>query len=588
MNQKTLMIWTIGPVQSFIASARKTVDLWSGSYLLSHLTRIAVDSLSGKKSEANDINVEIIFPETGSLNQHGSPASTGRVDPLPNRLICIVHGGEDVAKRAANVAQQAVEEQLREIVSKSLHYLFHERTADELTAMAQGQVDNTMEFFYAYETLPDLDGNPSALEQTRVRLEQKLNAIKRERSFVPQTQAGLVCSVCGQRDALQRRLQDHAHRSISMMKKSLRDTWNDVKDRSLRESPSSSKVPLFFAGEYLCGVCLTKRVFRGVLTDNPVEQGLKFKSTEDFSDPEDPSKYFAILLMDGDDMGKWLSGEFGSSHETAQPIDHLQSISRRLHTYATQSVTRIVEQHGGDLVYAGGDDVMAFAPIDRVLAMAKDLRVAFSDPDKGLGTGATSSFGIVLSHSHTPLSFLLDQARRLEARAKSYKQVSSSEKTKDALGISLYTRSGESREVILPWTTDRSPLSDDTQGDTVFALEKLADMFRSAQLSTTFIHQLKQELLPLLGRDRTSAKVEFVPGNERESKRAFATELLRLLKRSEQTKLSADLLPELASRLGDIHESAVSTWEFLQLLEMIAFVSKRIAKRGGSSIATQS
>ena len=34
-----LFLYTIGPVQSFIAQARKTQDLWCGSTLLSELSR---------------------------------------------------------------------------------------------------------------------------------------------------------------------------------------------------------------------------------------------------------------------------------------------------------------------------------------------------------------------------------------------------------------------------------------------------------------------------------------------------------------------------------------------------------------------
>ena len=32
-KQEHLLLFSIGPVQSFIASARKTEDLWAGSYL---------------------------------------------------------------------------------------------------------------------------------------------------------------------------------------------------------------------------------------------------------------------------------------------------------------------------------------------------------------------------------------------------------------------------------------------------------------------------------------------------------------------------------------------------------------------------
>ena len=57
MSHKYLFIFTIGPVQSFIAQARKTQDLYAGSYLLSYLTDHAIDKLKLKATSC-----EIIFP----------------------------------------------------------------------------------------------------------------------------------------------------------------------------------------------------------------------------------------------------------------------------------------------------------------------------------------------------------------------------------------------------------------------------------------------------------------------------------------------------------------------------------------------
>lgn len=41
-----LFLFTIGPVRSFIARARKTQDLYAGSFLLSHLSDIAINKLN--------------------------------------------------------------------------------------------------------------------------------------------------------------------------------------------------------------------------------------------------------------------------------------------------------------------------------------------------------------------------------------------------------------------------------------------------------------------------------------------------------------------------------------------------------------
>lgn len=54
MNQYLVML-SIGPVQSMIAAARRSRDLWSGSWLLSELAKSCAKSL--KEQDAT-----LIFP----------------------------------------------------------------------------------------------------------------------------------------------------------------------------------------------------------------------------------------------------------------------------------------------------------------------------------------------------------------------------------------------------------------------------------------------------------------------------------------------------------------------------------------------
>ena len=54
--KRYLFLFTVGPVQSFIAQARKTQDLYAGSFLLSHLIDIGINTLKKK------VKPELIFP----------------------------------------------------------------------------------------------------------------------------------------------------------------------------------------------------------------------------------------------------------------------------------------------------------------------------------------------------------------------------------------------------------------------------------------------------------------------------------------------------------------------------------------------
>ena len=54
-----LILVSIGPVQEFIAQARRTRDLWYGSELLSELSRSVARSLA-------DSGAELIFPHSAA------------------------------------------------------------------------------------------------------------------------------------------------------------------------------------------------------------------------------------------------------------------------------------------------------------------------------------------------------------------------------------------------------------------------------------------------------------------------------------------------------------------------------------------
>src|SRR5947208_8976237 len=81
---QSMLLFSLGPVQSFIAQARKTRDLWLGSFLLAILMEAA---MKGIKQEA------FIFP--------ADPTITNHVPDLPNKYIAIFASAEDAQKAAA-------------------------------------------------------------------------------------------------------------------------------------------------------------------------------------------------------------------------------------------------------------------------------------------------------------------------------------------------------------------------------------------------------------------------------------------------------------------------------------------------------
>ena len=79
----------IGPMQAFIASARRTRDLWFGSWLMSELSKAAAQGVI----EQNKAN-ELIFPTQGSDFTPDSDLG------VSNKIAALVVDPEVAAKEA--------------------------------------------------------------------------------------------------------------------------------------------------------------------------------------------------------------------------------------------------------------------------------------------------------------------------------------------------------------------------------------------------------------------------------------------------------------------------------------------------------
>jgi CRISPR-associated protein Cmr2 len=211
--------------------------------------------------------------------------------------------------------------------------------------------------------------------------------------------------------------------------------------------------------------------------------------------------YYAMLLMDGDHMGAWVSAgkgktlahretfhpavraaldkrfgqdenfsRYARSSRAGNPARHM-TISDALNNFALKVVPEVVDRHYGKVLYAGGDDVLAMLPVTHALEAARELRVRYSgagdDFSKArngftrdangavlrmMGEKATASAGLVIAHHKAPLQFVLGALRAAEKRAKSA--------GRDRIAITLIKRSGGTTQLSLRW--EELPLLDRT------------------------------------------------------------------------------------------------------------------------------
>jgi len=262
-----------------------------------------------------------------------------------------------------------------------------------------------------------------------------------------------------------------------------------------------------------------------------------------------PNDYYAVLFMDGDQMGRWLSGtheglpkfveilhpqvrgqlEVQSNWQKVLQTQRLMSpslhaaISSALANFALNAVPYVVEElHAGRLVYAGGDDVLALLPLSDALSAAHKLRALFSGEAKRLdkdilvefgskqwtgwldwngrklltmGNRATASIGIVVAHRLHPLRDVLRQGREAEKDAKDRYE-------RNAICVRWLKRSGEQVQMGAKFF-----YHDHCINDTLQLLLDFADLMRE-KVSRGFATDLMQESFALAGLDAKAQEAE--------------------------------------------------------------------------------
>lgn len=166
-----------------------------------------------------------------------------------------------------------------------------------------------------------------------------------------------------------------------------------------------------------------------------------------------PGRYYAVLKLDGDEMGQWLSGAKTGALASAEEHERFSAL---LSEFAVSTVRPLVEErHHGQLIYAGGDDVLALLPATEAIGCAHALLAQFHAlrfQDQPL----TASAGLAFGHLKEPLQDLVHEAQLAVERAKARPEREVYDRkakrvevrpaegwNRHALAVSLFKRSGE-------------------------------------------------------------------------------------------------------------------------------------------------
>lgn len=555
MNQTYLFVLSIGPVQDFIAAARRTRDLWFGSHLLSELARTAARTL-----HADGVQLaQLIFPAPENVN--GLAENSGF--PVANIvLVEILSENKHSPLQLADRCKEAVQAHWLKF-AKDAYSEAQERSRGSVTdAIWQEQARDVIETFAAWVPLAPL-ASADAYSSARKRLMSLLAARKATRDF------------------------QAAKGHWSVPKSSLDGARESV--LALNLSPSQRCRLGLTEGEQLDVVGLTKRLARGrqsypsvarvaadpwlrdaaskhsellgrlcyaakplVLTlisgvpepdgRNPNYNNFPFDGTILFSSrharivkdaglsPEQgdtqlrqlkvalkelvdvlgqPLPYLAVLAADGDQMGKTLNA--------FQTADAHRKFSQKLAQFA-QDAGQIVKNYYGVAIYTGGDDVLALLPVDNALKAARELCEKFIET---VGKSAppsehpTLSVGLAIGHFMEPLEDLRAYAIAAEQHAKRPRQEDTDSTDHNGIAIHVHPRSGADFSIRECWREDGGSLDHRLKcwagffdqaklpKGLPYEIRTLADTFAGWSDAETLALALPAELRRILGRKET-------------------------------------------------------------------------------------
>jgi CRISPR-associated protein Cmr2 len=544
-----LLLVSLGPVQDFIASARRCRDLWFGSWVLGELAKAAaagiVEALGG-----DDAALEaLVFPAAPDP----AALAAGSTLSVANKLVVRVAGDAAHVRAVAEAGRARMLARLAAIRAEAFERLGERRFQADL---ARRQVDEAFEYVWV-AALEAEAGYPGARAEAGRLLAARKNLRTWEQPGAWARAGVPKCSIDGVRESVlpedlhgrpeERRRQYGVRRDERLCGVCLLKRWGVRHDAALKRG-----VERFFSTAHLAarplmlgiaadaerrpllaaawsrlreaagpaveeldlpgaalelfgnadGAILFSQRLAETLTDGGQAERVEEakRALRDFlreAGRPEPLPYYAVLVADGDGMGALIDArETDAAH---------RALSTALSRFAA-GAPRLVAEHGGSLIYSGGDDVLAFLPLHRAVACAQALALRFHE----VTGGATLSAGLAIVHYVDPMGGALELARRVEKVAKALPG-------KNALAVALDKRSGGTTIVRGRW---------DVLGP---RLDKLAALHQAGAIPATAGRELAEllrlgpdlraiqraEAIRILGRKRARGGGEGVDAEDR-------------------------------------------------------------------------
>lgn len=561
-----LLAMELGPVVQMIAAARKTRDMYFGSWMLSEIAKAAAASAARQCGEMGCEHMALIAPAPQGMQQ-----LVDEQFAIGDEILVLVPTGIDPADVAARAKQAAHAKWIQfageakpseTVVSKEV---WSAQTNANLPEDVAGEV---VELYAAW--VPLADNYAASLNQVK-RLLLGRNACRNfpsaiGRSGVPKSSLDgrresvlIIRDAISHRPALNRKLRlnegEHLD-ALGVTKRTGEGRKNFPSTARLAAEPWIQGAAGLSEFRALIDECqkLAKRPDKddnqdqilGTLATSephfphyshfalfPYEGTIlyenrhhEFATEADAQESElqgvatalkrvvrrhgEPGKYYVAMVADGDRIGDSLKGCV--SH------DEHRKFSLRLSEFAA-GVRGIVDDHHGALIFAAGEDVSALLPLHSAVQCAEELRLHFTKVvNEGYpGRQATLSVGLAIGHFLDPLEDTLAAARDMEYAAKSGQ--------KNALAIQYRSRGGAPIQFRSSWKSEPYAElknwitlleNDDLPNKVAYDIRRTAIGYSvwptdDAGAVEIQLRALKVDLIRLLSRKSSAARAEVQP-----------------------------------------------------------------------------
>lgn len=606
-SQKLIMLCAIGPVQEFIAQARRTRDLWFGSYLLSELSKEAAFQIARSGGE-------LIFPYL--RNEDDQAVKKLRV---ANKILAIVETADP--KRIAWEVRQSVTKKWLEYARDAKEQL----GACINQGMWDRQVKDLIEFQAVWVPLYSEDQYQVARERAeqllaarktlrdfkqheigKLRFGEKKSSLDSGRESVLFPVKASIYMPYGIKEkekldavALVKRLsfsitnrEDKFPSVCEIAFKHFKATLKEIQDKD-EENLAHKCVKEYYAALHALSRRLEDRVrfedkdidsydyrlfyeshIEDYIVDHTVEQVRSSLSEVEKQETisyikhhlgmlEDKlnrnhinlNPYYAFLVADGDRMGDLL--------DTLTSYQEHQRVSEQLSHFSVRAEA-IVKEHSGELIYSGGDDVMAYAPLNEFFQLSESLSREFQHVMKQVVpkgcTKPTLSVGVAIVHMLEPLEDVRNLAKQAERMAKV---------KKDELAIIYQKRSGgDQMRVSLPFSIHPCE-----------RVKELRDYYRWHWISSQFafglreLHDQYQQMFGTTGWNLSSD----------EQRVLIWQEIVRLaLKKAPSNEIKPDIEQKVLPYLKKIYETQGEAMKQLKMLAELVILAVTLEKAGNN------